>query len=281
MKVFAIGDGHKCIRCPAHYVADEESEDTVIIWDPLEPEMPIRVTIITINHPEKDVSRLAFDRVVSKSREKGTEAQIIGNVAVHAYQTASADGVSVNCFREAGFANHFCLFTLTVPVEKLDSPLMAQVQQNLDSMIASLTAREAAAQFNCDLLESDHEAIRAAESALLSGVRGDDAWETLQTHYEDSIARGDEVLVRSVGLAFGELLRAEIPTLTWSVKIDDYGRDRALDYPDSGISTFPEAMLQKRFDRGEKIKLRELAEGVFENIEELFRKYAVSAEAGR
>ena len=119
--------------------------------------------------------------------------------------------------------NHFCLFTLTVPKTRIDSPLMRQVEQDLDGMIASLELRAEGTQFSCDLLESDHERIRAADAALLSGSRGDEAWKMLQGHYDDALARSDEALVADAGLAFGELLRAEIPTLTWSVKTTSMG----------------------------------------------------------
>ena len=77
-----------------------------------------------------------------------------------------------------------------------------------------------------------------------------------------------------MGLAFGELLRDAIPTLAWSVKVNDDGRDRALDYPGSGICTYPEAVLLKRFARAEEVNLQELATDLIQGFEDVFRRYA-------
>ena len=179
MKNYAIGDGHKRITCPDDFLADDESEDTVVIWDPQEPEMPIRITILTFSHPHKDVSRLAFDRVINGAREKGAEARIAGDKAVHAYQKISSDGHSVNRFHEVGFANHLCLFTLTVPLKRVGSVLMKRIEAELEAMVATLTERAAGVQFSCELMEGDKQLIWEADREVLKFSRDENAWELL------------------------------------------------------------------------------------------------------
>jgi len=56
------------------------------------------------------------------------------------------------------------------------------------------------------------------------------------------------------------------------VKTDAWGRSLALDLGDTGAASFPVDMVLKRFDRQERISLRELSGNAYEELEELLRK---------
>ena len=72
---------------------------------------------------------------------------------------------------------------------------------------------------------------------------------------------------------FGELMRREVPSLAWSVKTDDWGRSLALDLGDTGAASFPVDMVLKRFDRQERLSLRELSGNAYDALEELLRRF--------
>jgi len=62
MKYFVIGDGDKRIECPDRYIADFDSDQTVVIWDPDQIEIPIWVTVITVTPKDSADTDLAFWR---------------------------------------------------------------------------------------------------------------------------------------------------------------------------------------------------------------------------
>ena len=76
-------------------------------------------------------------------------------------------------------------------------------------------------------------------------------------------------------MAFGSLLVRELPSLTWVVKIDEWGCSLALDLENSGLTVFPKDMILKRFDEKENVVLEQLAEDTIHVLEELFRKHHI------
>jgi Domain of unknown function (DUF3806) len=143
----------------------------------------------------------------------------------------------------------------------------------MDAIIATLKLRDADEQFSCSPYQSDVERIDKAIQSLLPSEGGDQAWEILQSHLDRAWQSSDERLAREVGLVFGRLLKQEIPSMEWSVKVDEWGSALALDLCDSGISIFPEDIILKRFDRKEDVDLRQLSQGTLDMIERMFRQY--------
>jgi hypothetical protein len=272
MKFFAIGDGDKRISCPDHYCADFDGDDTTILWDPENVEMPIRVTMITVTPKDKAETEAGFWHVIRKAQEDEDKPLVTGKVANYwsGPEKSSEEGYLMY-FCHAGLGNHVAMFSLTVP-EGLDgSSRFQKLRDDLSAMAATMVEREKDQQFSTSLLESDRERIEEA-LRMFDHPTPDLQWTALQRQYDTALSSSNRELAAKVGLVFGELMRNEVPTLTWSVKNDEWGRSLALDLGDTGASSFPEEMVLKRFDRQERVELRELAEDTFDALENILRQ---------
>jgi hypothetical protein len=272
MKFFAIGDGNKRISCPDRYRADSDGNDTTMIWDSGMVELPIRVTVLTIDPKDKREKDTAFWYVIRQAKEAGRNPVVVDQVAIFARgrEPGSESGYVVY-FWEAGFGNHVAIFSLTVPEPMDGSPEFQRIENDLSGMMKSLVERQEEQQFSTALLETDHRRIQEA-LRLLNASGASDEWAALQQGYDAALASRDRGLATQVGRGFGELMRREVPTLAWSVKTDAWGRSLALDLGDTGAASFPVDMVLKRFDRQERVSLRELSGNAYDALEELLRK---------
>jgi hypothetical protein len=277
VKVFAIGDGQKKITCPNRYLADEESSTTIVIWDPANRDMPIRVTVITVVPKDSKEEESGYWSVINEARKKSAQPQIFQNKAVYEFQQLSGEPGYRLHFFQVGMGNHTALFSITVAAAVEQTCAFTDLRADLIAMIESLVERKPDEQFDCNLELCEEKRIQAARDSLLGEHTGDEGWKILNDHYKRALDAKDNDLGAQIGLAFGELLRHEVPTLYWKVKIDEYGRARSLDLRDEKISIFPEAMILKRLDRGEVVDFADLSSGTIDAIEDLYRKY----QAGR
>jgi hypothetical protein len=279
MKSHAIGDGHKRITCPGQYLADEESATTIVIWDPQYVDIPIRVTILTITPKDPKEEDVAYWRAIEKARESGIQPKILKDKAVYAYcKPPNEDGYVLHFF-EVGMGNHYSIFSITVAGGEEYSEGLKKVSSDLECMIESLVERKVDEQFDCELQEGEKKRIRDTCQDLLKGQKGAQAWAELHEHYNKALLANDAALGERIGLVFGELLKDEVPSFHWMVKVDEYGRSRSLDFENARISIFPEAMILKRLDRKEMIDFHYLASGTIEAVENLYRKYQSEAQS--
>jgi hypothetical protein len=77
--------------------------------------------------------------------------------------------------------------------------------------------------------------------------------------------------LQSLGIALGDVLAQEMG-LNWVIVDDEFGRDPALQLPNSTIVVFPLTAVSKRIERGEKVDARDLLEGFKQTIEEKRRE---------
>jgi hypothetical protein len=273
MNHHSIGDGNKRITCPDQYLADQESDVTVVIWDPANIDIPIRVTVLTVEPKDPNEYESARWSVIEKAQAKGIQPQIVGQKAIYSYQEPAKEEGFFMHYSMVGMGNDHFIFSITSPDAKKTSQEFATVSAALEGMIESLVVRKRDEQFDCCLQESEKEAMRKAYSEKMSNLRGEEAWARLQSYYEAALVREPPKDSGKLGWIFGELLRDEVPSFKWRAKIDDYGRDRSLDFGDSKISIFPESMIWKRLDRKEALSLRELSSDTIEAVENLYRKY--------
>lgn len=273
MKHFAIGDGHKRITTPDRYRADRESDQTTVLWDPEHVEIPIRVSVITVVPKDKTDEDLAFWRTIEKAQKNNSKPRVDGKNAIFAYREPSSEADDFLHFYEVGLGNHFCIFSITVAESEEHSTAFADVRADLEEMIHTLVERGEGEQFTCGLLECEFERIDESVSSLLRNDLDDSSWTALQKAFDRAFDDRNEELAGRVGLAFGEMIRSEIPSLSWSAKIDDYGSARALDLAESGISIFPEDMILKRFDRDERLDLRQFFSDTVDTMERIFREH--------
>ncbi|MDZ4404753.1 DUF3806 domain-containing protein [Prosthecobacter sp.] len=273
MKHFAIGDGHKRITTPDRYRADRESDQTTVLWDPEHVDIVIRVSVITVAPKDKAEEDLAFWRTIKKAQVNNSKPKADGKKAIYAYREASSAANDFLHFYEVGLGNHFCVFSITVAESEEHSPAFAEARADLEDMIHTLVERGEGEQFTCGLLECEFERIDESVSSLLPTGLDDSSWTALQKEFDRAFDDRNEELAGRVGLVFGEMMRSEIPSLSWSAKIDADGSARALDLAESGISIFPEDMILKRFDRNERLDLRQFLSDTVDTMERIFREH--------
>ena len=87
-----------------------------------------------------------------------------------------------------------------------------------------------------------------AVADLLKGELREAGWKSLQSYYDDALQTRDMNLAAKVGLAFGEMIKKDIPGFHWNLTVDDWGCARSLNFEETGISIFPENMIVKRID---------------------------------
>jgi len=273
VKNFSIGDGDKQLTCPGRYLADQETAETVVIWDPEHVDIPIRVSVITVTPKDPNETESMRWSVIEKARASSVQPKIFGNKAVYTYRAPGNEEGFFMHYSKVGMGNNHFIFSITVSAGDESTDAFRAVQNDLETMIESLVERKKDEQFDCCLQESEKAAIRGACTTLVGDQHGDAGWEALQKHYDAALQGEPPKDSGKIGYVFGELLRDEVPSFHWKVKVDEYGHSRSLDFGEAKISIFPESMIWKRLDRKEKVDLRRLASDTIEAVENMYRRY--------
>jgi len=82
--------------------------------------------------------------------------------------------------------------------------------------------------------------------------------------------------LQSLGITLGDALAQQLG-LTWVAVEDEYGRDPALEDPESTIKLFPLTMISKRVEQGEIVDVRVLFDGICERVAELRAEISANA----
>jgi hypothetical protein len=75
--------------------------------------------------------------------------------------------------------------------------------------------------------------------------------------------------LQCLGIVFGMRVCEASEGIDWAIVQDDYGRDPALRYLDTSLLVFPLTMISKRVEDGEAVDVRELFDGLLEQLEHL------------
>lgn len=79
----------------------------------------------------------------------------------------------------------------------------------------------------------------------------------------------DETLkLQCLGISFGDAL-AQLMGLEWRMVVDEYGRDPALVQPGTSIVLFPQTMISKRIENGERVDVHEMFKSTCNTIQGL------------
>lgn len=74
--------------------------------------------------------------------------------------------------------------------------------------------------------------------------------------------------LQCLGVAFGQILANETP-LEWVMVNDEFGRDPALQYPETTIIVFPLTMISKRVEESREVNVIGLFEGIRDEVEKM------------
>lgn len=279
MKYFAIGNGEKRVQLPESYQAERSPEDgTMIFWMPGDVDIPIRLSVLTIEPKEVGETEAAFWYVINRAKQAEKKVEVIDDRSIHCYSDdddSSVDDAFKLFFYEVGIGNELIVISVTVDEELEESSKFATIQSDVKAMIESIECRGEEEVFVCELVGSDFDEI--AEE--VAGVMADDdneTWQNLQQVYDRALEIGDIETALPVGLGFGEMLKRDIPQFEWKLTIDEWGVTRSLNFGDTGIAVFPESMILKRVEDREPLDVKELASNTIDTVEEVFKKQVSS-----
>ena len=104
--------------------------------------------------------------------------------------------------------------------------------------------------------------------AELDGSRGDLA--LIQRALDSGVIDPEsEYTIHALGLAFGKVFVNTEPNYDWWMINDEYGRDPAIRYLQSTLTFHPQDMLIKRIERGERVNVSELYDGLLSQLQEI------------
>ena len=75
--------------------------------------------------------------------------------------------------------------------------------------------------------------------------------------------------LQCMGIVFGMRVCEASEGIDWAIVQDEYGRDPALRYLDTSLLVFPLTMISKRVEDGDQFSVRELFDGLLEQLEHL------------
>jgi hypothetical protein len=78
--------------------------------------------------------------------------------------------------------------------------------------------------------------------------------------------------LQSLGIVFGKVFVNETPGYDWWVVEDEYGKDACVRFKETTLLVFPQTMLSKRIEDGEKVSVSELFTELRERLEQIRRE---------
>lgn len=78
----------------------------------------------------------------------------------------------------------------------------------------------------------------------------------------------ETVKLQCLGVAFGDALAQELG-MRWVAVNDEYGRDPALELPETSVVIFPLTMISKRIERDEEVDVFRIFESVCAKVREV------------
>lgn len=271
MKFFAIGDGHKRVALPDRYETEITEDGTSIFWSPGDADIPIRVSVLTIEPQDQTEKEAAFWAVINKANKEKKDPRVVDDKAIFQYRKLDDSESEVYLFYEVGMANSLIIVSITLDETLEATEDFTVVKAEVDEMIESIEQREEDQPFTCQLPGSDYDEIDEALAELVPEGVSEKSWPILQNHYETAKQSKDLNLAGKIGIVFGEMLKKDIPGFHWFLTVDDWGCARSLNFEESGISVFPENMIIKRVDEDQSVNLQELASDTIETVEDVLR----------
>jgi hypothetical protein len=105
---------------------------------------------------------------------------------------------------------------------------------------------------------------RYGEDVTLKHTRTD--FPVLQKLIDEKALRPDQTYeLQCLGIALGQVFASETP-LRWVMVEDEYGRDPALQYPDTTIILFPLTMISKRVEQGREVDIADIFRGTMDLV---------------
>lgn len=75
--------------------------------------------------------------------------------------------------------------------------------------------------------------------------------------------------LQAIGMAFGKIFVNENEDYDWWMVEDDYGRDPTIRYKETTLLVFPQTMISKRIEDGDKVDVQDLYYGLIEMLADI------------
>lgn len=278
MKRFEIGDGEKSILVPRRWVAEQEDDETVLLYDPLAKNVELRVSVLSLKAESQDIEEPGREWLVQKARDLGLSAVTTEDMAYITYkEKPEITGRAAERYFEVGFRSHFLLFTVTPKVLEREDRVIRRTVDEVRTMIVTLEERPQGEQWVLEPQQNDIHTIKTQNKIVDEEMRR----QGLASKEIASLDRliqmkpwkiGDHDFWQAAGLKLGSLLRENIPGFHWVIIKDDEGRDPALRFGKTSVLVYPRSMLAKRLHEKESFTVKELFEQVIETVETMVRQ---------
>ncbi len=127
--------------------------------------------------------------------------------------------------------------------------------------------------------ESDRKQLAERESAVLRLIQArhpdaklihdENDLQWLQRLVDEKTLRPNQTYeLQSLGLVLGQVFVAQTP-LKWIVVEDEFGRDLALQYPNTSVIVFPLTMISKRVEDGRDVEVLALYRTVVTQVDKM------------
>jgi hypothetical protein len=84
-----------------------------------------------------------------------------------------------------------------------------------------------------------------------------------------AVERDATYTLQSLGMAFGKVFIEQHPGFDWWMVEDEYGRDPAIRFGQTSLLAFPQTMISKRIEDGERVDIEDLFDGLSRRLVEL------------
>ena len=84
-----------------------------------------------------------------------------------------------------------------------------------------------------------------------------------------SVERDATYTLQSLGMAFGKVFIEQHDGFDWWMVEDEYGRDPAIRFGQTSLLAFPQTMISKRIEDGERVDIEDLFDGLSQRLVEL------------
>lgn len=277
MKIIEIGDGFKSISIPENFVSDWENDDTVIIYNPSDCDINIRVSVLTIEG-NKNNDLIAYNKIKEKAKQEGRDIFLVDDKCYFVNADNCKDDNYKIIYFQIGFKNHIIIISITVEsiiMLKGEEQKYFDIVKSMISTLDEISINENTTHY-FELKLEDVKLIqkRVSEILCISSDKIDVTHKfnktinTLQKLLDSSnLSENESYELQSMGLAFGDYFKYKNPDFDWIIVRDELGRDYALRYKNSNIVIFPMTMISKRIEDGDKVIITELFEHLKNTID--------------
>ncbi|MDR1105680.1 MAG: hypothetical protein LBL44_04920, partial [Treponema sp.] len=141
MKLFEIGTGLISIKVPNNYFSDWENKNTVILYDPENDYINIRISIITVKPNDKSDVNYMHKEVIKDGNNKKCEVFINDDKSFFVYdEQQEENGKDIKIyFYQVGYKCHCIIISVSVLLENINNKMVKIVLNDIFNSIPTIS----------------------------------------------------------------------------------------------------------------------------------------------